>query len=167
MPRPKIGLLPAGHRMYWDQFPQLKQMGEKMYGDLRRRLSSFSEIVAPDLVDTPDKARAAVGFFRAHPVDILLIFPFGYTTGMCIAPVAASASVPIRILNAHEDSSYDYASADTAIYLHHEGVCCVPEYSGTLVELGKQFKVRTGHFGDSRFWREVEADCRGAAAART
>lgn len=27
VPRPMIGVLPTGHRMYWEQFPQLKQMG--------------------------------------------------------------------------------------------------------------------------------------------
>jgi L-arabinose isomerase len=141
-------------------------MGEKMYSELRRRLESIGDVIAPELVDTPDKARAAAGFFGSQTIDILLIFPFGYTTGMCVAPVAGGLSVPIRILNAHEDSSYDYATADTAIYLHHEGVCCIPEYAGTLVEMGKSFKVRTGHFKDNRFWSEVHADCVGAAAAR-
>lgn len=166
IPRPRIGLLPTGHRIYWDQFPQLKQMGEKMYGELRRRLEEIGEVIAPELVDTPEKARTAATFFRTQPIDILLIFPFGYTTGMCVAPVATAVSVPIRLLNAHEDSAYDFVGADTAIYLHHEGVCCIPEYAGTLVELGKAFKVRTGHFGDARFWSEVESDCLGAAAAR-
>lgn len=166
VPRPRIGVLPTGHRMYWDQFPQLKQMGERMYVDLRRHLTGFGDVIAPELVDTPEKARAAVDFFSANHIDILLIFPFGYTTGMCIAPVARSISVPIRILNAHEDSSYNYSSADTAIYLHHEGVCCIPEYAGTLVELGKKFKVLTGHFKDFRFWSEIRSDCLGAAAAR-
>ena len=152
--------------MYWDQFPELKAMGEKMYAKLHQGLQEFGEVIAPELVDTPDKARVAATFFQAHSVDILLIFPFGYTTGMCISPVVSAVSVPIRILNAHEDSAYDYKSADTAIYLHHEGVCCIPEYAGTLVELGKAFKVRTGHFKDHRFWNEVTSDCAGAAAAR-
>jgi L-arabinose isomerase len=141
-------------------------MGEKMYGELRRRLEAIGEVIAPELVDTPEKARAAAAFFTTYPIDILLIFPFGYTTGICVAPVASAITVPIRILNAHEDSAYDYTHADTATYLHHEGVCCIPEYAGTLVELGKVFKVRTGHFKDQRFWKELEADCQGAAAAR-
>ncbi len=166
VPRPRIGVLPTGHRMYWDQFPHLKQLGENMYAALRHHLEDIGEIVAPELVDTSDKARAAAAFFRAHSIDILLIFPFGYTTGMCVAPVVSGVAAPIRILNAHEDSAYDFTSADTTIYLHHEGVCCIPEYAGTLVELGRPFKVRTGHFGDGRFWSEVKADCVGAAAAR-
>jgi L-arabinose isomerase len=166
VPAPQIGLLPTGHRLYWDQFPSLKAMGEKMYGKLHRQLQQIGEVIAPELVDTPDKARAAAQFFQSKPIDILLIFPFGYTTGMCVAPVARVVDVPIRILNAHEDSSYDYQAADTATYLHHEGVCCIPEYAGTLIELGRKFKIRTGHFGDQRFWSEVRADCAGAAAAR-
>jgi L-arabinose isomerase len=166
VPRPRIGILPTGHRLYWDQFPDLKQMGQKMYADLRSRLEVFGDLVAPELVDTPEKAVAAALFFSANPIDILIVFPFGYATGMCVVPVARSVSVPIRLLNAHEDSTYDYSSADTSIYLHHEGVCCIPEYAGTLVDIGKAFKVLTGHFGDDRLWNELISDCLGAAAAR-
>ena len=43
----------------------------------------------------------------------------------------------------------------------------MPEYAGTLVSLGKRFKVLTGHFKQENFWKEVFADCTGAAAART
>src|SRR5580704_12771412 len=106
MPRPRIGVLPTGHRFYWDQFPNLKEMGQKMYGGLRKKLEQWGDVIAPDLVDTPEKAVEASRFFNLNPIDILLIFPFGYTTGMCIAPVVSSISVPIRLLNAHEDSSY-------------------------------------------------------------
>jgi len=164
--RPRIGILPTGHSIYWNQFPNLKQMGQKMYGRLCNHIEAFGEIVSPGLVDTPEKAIAAASFFRANPIDILVIFPFGYSTGMCIVPVAMSVSVPIRLLNAHEDSAYDHTSADTSIYLHHEGVCSIPEYAGTLVDIGKQFKVITGHFGDRRLWNELRSDCLGAAAAR-
>ena len=72
----------------------------------------------------------------------------------------------IRLLNAHEDTSYDYASADTATYLHHEGPCCIPAYAAGLVSIGKDFHVRSGPFNSERLWEELGADCRGAAAAR-
>jgi L-arabinose isomerase len=166
VPRPRIGLLPTGHSFYWDQFPNLKEKGQKMYAELRGRLEVFGELVSPELVDTHEKAIAAASFFRSNQIDILVVFPFGYTTGMCVVPVAKSVSVPIRLLNGHEDSTYDYTSADTSIYLHHEGVCCIPEYAGTLIDLGKPFKVVTGHFGDARLWNELRSDCIGAAAAR-
>jgi len=164
--RPRIGLLPTGHFYYWDQFPDLKAMGERMYARLRSRLEQIGDVLAPGLVDTPEKAVEAGEFFQREQSDILLVFPFGYTTGMCVVPAVERIDVPIRLLNAHEDSSYDYASADTTVYLHHEGVCCIPEYSSALVNMGRQFRVRTGHFGDERLWNEIRSDCMGAAAAR-
>ena len=164
--KPKIGLLPTGHFYYWPQFPTLKDMGMKMYKRLLGMLKERAEVVAPDLVDTYDKGENAAKLFKAEDVDMILIFPLGYTTSMQIVPVARELYVPIRILNAHEDSSYDYTKADTAVYLHHEGVCCIPEYAGALVNLGRKFRVRTGFFDQSRLWEELEADFRGAAAAK-
>ena len=164
--RPRIGLLPTGHFYYWDQFPRLKAMGQAMYAKLRKHLEAIGDVLAPELVDTKEKAEAAGEFFKSQPIDILLVFPFGYTTGMCVVPAVRDLTVPIRLVSAHEDSSYDYKSADTTEYLHHEGPCCIPEYSAALVSMGKAFKVRSGHFGQQRLWDELAADCMGAAAAR-
>lgn len=163
--RPKIGLLPTGHKIYWGQFSNLKDMGTNMYNKLFDKLSEIGEVISPGLVDTHEKSVAAAEMFKDSKIDILLIFPFGYTTGMMIVPVVKDINVPIRILNAHEDSTYDYKNADTAVYLHHEGPCCVPEYSGALVTLGKKFKVLTGHFQMPALWEEIRRTCIGAAVA--
>ncbi len=96
----------------------------------------------------------------------MLVCPLGYTTGIVVLPCVKQLDVPIRILNTHLDNSYDYKTADTTIYLYHEGPCCVPEYAAGLVNMGRKFKVRTGPFSSQRFWQEVSADCAGAAAAR-
>jgi L-arabinose isomerase len=164
--RPKIGLLPTGHFYYWSQFPKLKEMGTRMYKKLLNMLEERAEVVAPELIDTAEKAREAVRYFKEEKVDMVLVFPFGYTPSMLVVPAAYELDVPIRILNAHEDSSYDYTTADTTVYLHHEGVCCIPEYAGAMVNLGRKFRVRTGFFDQPRLWEELEADFRGAAAAR-
>lgn len=164
--KPKIGLLPTGHFYYWPQFPALKEMGMKMYRNLLEMLNENADVVAPELVDTMEKSRKAANLLKREDVDILLIFPLGYTPSMQIVPVVRELDVPVRILNAHEDRSYDFTTADTAVYLHHEGVCCVPEYSGALVNLGKKFRVRTGFFDDPRLRMELKADIRGAAAAK-
>ncbi len=163
--RPRIGLLPTGHKIYWGQFPNLKKMGTAMYEKLLARLEQFGDVVSPGLVDTYESAVEAAKILKEGDVDILLIFPFGYNTGTMIVPAVRSVDVPIRILNAHENSSYDYKTADTELYLHHEGACCVPEYSGTLVTLGRKFRVITGHFGQEHFWEEIRRDCLGMAAA--
>lgn len=163
--KPRIGLLPTGHKIYWGQFPELKKMGEAMYKKLVDHLNEIGEVVAADLVDTEQSALEAAEFFTKNQIDILLIFPFGYTTGMMIVPACKTVNCPIRIINAHEDSSYDYKNSDTAFYLHHEGPCCIPEYAGTLVTLEKKFKVISGHFGQQRMWEEIKRDCVGAATA--
>jgi len=166
VPRPRIGVLPTGHFYYWDQFPELMKMGKRMYAKLRENLEKIGDVIAPDLVDNIEKARKAGEFLQKQDIDILLIFPFGYTPGMCVIPAVEGLDVPLRILNAHEDSSYDYKTADTTVYLHHEGVCCIPEYAAGLISIGKKFKVRTGPFSSERLWNEISADCLGAATAR-
>lgn len=133
---------------------------------LRNIIAQFGDVVAPDLVDTEEKSREAAELFKREDPDLLLVFPLGYAPSMNMVPTVAGLDVPVRILNAHEDRSYDYARADTTIYLHHEGVCCIPEYSGALVNLGKRFRVRTGALDDPRLQAEIRADCLGAAAAR-
>ena len=164
--RPRIGLLPTGHSYYWPQFPGLKEMGLRMYGKFLEMLKRYADVVSPDLVDTTEKAEQAGSLFKNGNIDMVLIFPLGYTTSMNVVPAVKGLDVPIRLLNAHEDRSYDYQKADTAVYLHHEGVCCVPEYSGALVSIGKPFRVRTGFFGEPRLEAELVADFTGAAAAR-
>jgi L-arabinose isomerase len=166
MPRPRIGFLPTGHEIYWSQFEGLRERCLAMRDRFLAELAKCGEVVAPDLVDTPERAAAAGELFRRQRVDLVIIFPLGYTTGMVMVPAVHSLSVPLRLLNAHVDSGYDYRQADTAEYLYHEGPCCVPEYAGTLVQLGKRFRVCTGYLGQERLWAELRADCLGAACAR-
>ena len=166
MVRPRIGLLPAGHLIYWGQFPGLKEMGLNMYEQFSQRLGQIGEVISPGLVDTKEKAWEAGKFFKEKDIDILLILPLGYTTGIVVLPCVKQLDVPVRILNSHLDSSYDYKTADTAIYLYYEGPCCIPEYAAGLVNMGQKFKVRSGPITSSRLWKEVAADCNGSAAAR-
>lgn len=163
--KPKIGLLPTGLSMYWQQYPGLKDRGLKMYDELVEHLSEFGEVFSPGLVDTDETAAQAAEFFKNQEIDILLIFPFGYTTGAMIIPSVRVINCPIRLVNAHVDSSYDYKNADTEEYLFHEGPCCIPEYSGAMVSQGKKFKVITGYFGQKALWDEIRHCCLGAAAA--
>ena len=64
VPRPVIGLLPIGHFYYWDQFPELREMGIRMYDKLKGHLKKIGDIAAPELVDTMGKAKKAGRFFR-------------------------------------------------------------------------------------------------------
>ena len=164
--KPKIGLLATGHLIYWDQFPGLKDMCMNMYRELIAQLEKIGDVVSPGLVDTKEKSENAGAYFKKEEIDIILVCPLGYTTGMVLLPCVKQLDVPIRILNTHIDSSYDLKNADTTEYLYHEGPCCIPEYAAGLMSIQKKFRVRTGPFSAQRFWEEVTADCNGAAAAR-
>lgn len=123
MARPRIGLLATGHLIYWDQFPGLKDMCMKMYDELIAHLEIIGDVTTPGLVDTKEKSENAGAFFRKEEIDIILVCPLGYTTGMVLLPCVKQLDVPIRILNTHIDSSYDLKSADTTVYLYREGPC--------------------------------------------
>jgi hypothetical protein len=47
MARPRIGLLATGHLIYWDQFPNLKEMGMQMYNELITHLEKIGDVVSP------------------------------------------------------------------------------------------------------------------------
>lgn len=151
MPRPRIGLLQTGHLIYWGQFPGLKEMSTKMCEELITRLEKFGDVITPGLVDTQEKAEQAGRFFIEKGIDILLVFPVGYTTGMVMVPCVRQLDVPIRVLNSHIEGTYDYKTADTTIYLYHEGPCCIAEYAAGLVNMGKKFEIRTGPLTSKKF----------------
>ena len=163
--RPRIGLLSTGHKVYWSQFPGLYEQGMAMNAEMVRHLQEIGDVVESGLVDTPERAWEAADLFRKSDIDILLVFPLGYCTGMTVAPVAKTIDVPVRIINAHVDMCYDYASADTKEYLYHEGPCCVPEFSSVFVVMEKPFQVITGSMQQDALWERIRKDCLGAAAA--
>lgn len=163
--KPRIGLLSTGHKVYWSQFPGLCEQGMAMNETMVEGLKKIGDVVESGLVDSPERAKEAAELFKKSDIDILLVFPLGYCTGMTVAPVAKALDVPVRIINAHVDETYDYATADTKEYLYHEGPCCVPEFSSVFVILEKKFKVITGCMQDESFWNMIKVDCMGAAAA--
>ncbi len=165
--RPKIGLMYTGLAAYWPQYPEFLEIGSNMYDKYIKRFREVGEVVEAKFVDTPEKSEEAGKMFAREGIDILFILPFGYTTGMIIVPCVnqIAGNVPLRLLATHEDATYDYKNATTSQFLHHSGICCIPEYSGTLVRLQRAFKVITGWLEDERFWTEIRRDSIGAAAA--
>jgi hypothetical protein len=47
MVRSRIGLLPTGYSYYWDQFPGLKETGQRMYDKLRAGKVVGRAVVVP------------------------------------------------------------------------------------------------------------------------
>ena len=45
--RPRIGLLPTGHKIDWRRYPTLRERGLEMYEKLVARLADFGEVISP------------------------------------------------------------------------------------------------------------------------
>jgi L-arabinose isomerase len=164
--KPKIGFLFTGLEVYWSQYPEFVEIGSNMYEKYIKNLAKIGEVIPAKFVDNPERSEEAGRMFKENDIDILFILPFGYNTGMIIVPCIRQLDIPIRLLATHEDATYDYKTADTARYLHHSGICCIPEYASTLVSLERKFRVITGWLQDKRFWEEIEKDAIGAAAGK-
>ncbi len=164
--KPKIGFMFTGLKAYWAQFPQFLEIGSHMVEKYLKEFEKIGEVVQAKFIDTPEQSEQAGKMFQENDIDILFILPFGYNTGMIIVPCIRKLDVPIRLLATHEDATYDYKTADTAGYLHHSGICCIPEYASTLVRMGRKFRVITGWLKDQRFWDEIAKDSLGASAGK-
>jgi len=164
--RPKIGLMYTGLKVYWAQYPQFVEIGSNMYEKYLKEFKKIGDVVEAKFIDTPELSGQAGKMFKEKDIDILFILPFGYSTGMIIVPCVKQLDVPVRLLATHEDATYDYKNADTAQWLHHTGICCIPEYASTLVRIDKKFRVITGWLKDRRFWTEIEKDSIGAAVGK-
>ncbi|MDR1043113.1 MAG: hypothetical protein LBL54_04330 [Clostridiales Family XIII bacterium] len=163
--RPVIGLLFTSLKAYLPQFPSFAEVADRMSAKYVKRLEEFGDVLLERVYD-PEGSAAAGDRFAAANIDILLVLPFGYTTGMIAMPAIRAVDCPLRLLATHEDATYDYANAEDKDWLHHSGICCISEYAGTLVRLGRRFRVLTGWFGDDGFWNEIRREAMGAAAAR-
>ncbi|MCL1896426.1 MAG: hypothetical protein FWG03_07770 [Clostridiales bacterium] len=164
--RPKIGLLYSGLAAYWPQYPEFQEIGANMLKRYLKEFEKVGDVVLQAFIDTAEKSEEAGRAFAEEKIDMLFVMPFGYTTGMVVLPAIRQAACPVRLLATHEDATYDYKTAPDNVWLHHSGICCMPEYAGTLVRMGIPFKVITGWLEDPRFWSEIYRDATGAAAAR-
>ena len=52
MVRPRIGLLPTGHLIYWDQFPGLKEMALGMLDEAREHLDKIGDVIIVKPIDS-------------------------------------------------------------------------------------------------------------------
>lgn len=48
---PRIGLLPTGLQIYWEQYPRLRERGMAMYDQLVDGLSAFGEVIPGDILN--------------------------------------------------------------------------------------------------------------------
>ncbi|HTQ57308.1 MAG TPA: L-fucose/L-arabinose isomerase family protein [Bryobacteraceae bacterium] len=164
----RIGVFGIGLAAYWPQFPGMKERLEGYRHEIEGRVGALNcDVVSAGLVDTPEAAQAAGQLLRREDVDLILCHAATYATSSQVLPVVQKAGVPVLVLNLQPSAALDYETADTAEWLAHCSVCCVPEIANAFARSRIEFQVVSGQLRDDPdAWREIEDWCRAAAVAR-
>ena len=147
--------------------PQAQVDGSEHVWQLRELLDPLGEVVAPELVDTPQKATEAGEMFLRAEVDLLLVFLSATRRAWICCRQSKGWMYRSDCLTRTRIARMITLRRIRTDYLHHEGVCCIPEFAGRANESRTPFAVRTGSFADERLRQELRADFAGAAAARS
>lgn len=164
----KVGVFGIGLAAYWSQFEGLKEAIDGHLRHVESQVEQWAYVVAGGLVDSAQRGAQAGDLFAQADVDLLVCYAGTYATSTHVLPVVQRAGVPIIVLNLQPTAGLDYATAETAEWLSHCGICPVPEMAGVFLRAEITFSVITGMlYDDAEAWEEVKAWCSAAGVART
>jgi L-arabinose isomerase len=159
----RVGLIGAGHRIYWNQFEGLRKVMLKKMETFRQKLILHQvEAVDFGLIDDSESAYKALEAIRKAELDLLFIDMVTYATSATFAPLIQSLTVPMVMVALQPLKAMDYTQGTTFIQLTNDDICSVPEFCSVAVRMGKKpppviFGVLEG---DEEADREIETWCR-------
>lgn len=158
----KIGVFAVAHATYWAQFEGLYEniMGyHKDFCDMVK--SNDVEVIDFGMMDSSEKAYAAVPEILSANVDILFCNMVTYATSSVFAPIIREVDKPMVLTTLQPKAALDYTKANTFMQLENDNICSVPEFMGVAVRLGKKIHdVIIGKlYGDNEAEREIAKWC--------
>lgn len=158
----KIGVFAVAHATYWAQFEGLYEniMGyHKDFCDMVK--SNDVEVIDFGMMDSSEKAYAAVPEILSANVDILFCNMVTYATSSVFAPIIREVDKPMVLTALQPKAALDYTKANTFMQLENDNICSVPEFMGVAVRLGKKIHdVIIGKlYGDNEAEREIAKWC--------
>ena len=158
----RVGIFAVAHATYWDQFPGLEDNILGYHRDFCEMVASNDvEIMDFGMVDSNEKAYAALKQIKAACVDILFCNMVTYATSSVFAPIIRQADMPVVLIALQPRKALDYTQASTFMQLENDNICSVPEFTGVAVRMGKQIAdVIVGHlYGDTQAQQELRQWC--------
>jgi len=138
IPTAKIGIFAVGHAVYWQQFEGLLDSLMGYHSEFQKLIEKNDvQIIDFGMIDSSEKAFAAVDQIQAAGVDILFCNMATYATSSVFAPIVQRAGCPIVLTALQPLSGLDYSRASTYLQLENDNICSVPEFTGVAVRLGK------------------------------
>ncbi len=135
----RVGVLYAGHRRYWGQFPGSREAtvdGAKRFEAILRGLGA--EVVMPDiLVDATEKSFEAGRALREAGIDLLFVYLHTYCASGFWVPGILDLSVPIVLVCLPQ--SFDFESEYiTGTAIKRGSPCQLPEAWSALLRVGRE-----------------------------
>ncbi len=158
----KIGVFAVAHATYWAQFDGLYEniMGyHKDFCDMTAK--NQVEVVDFGMIDSSEKAYAAVSEILAANVDVLFCNMVTYATSSVFAPIIREVNKPCVLIALQPRAALDYTKANTFMQLENDNICSVPEFIGVANRLDRKVHdVIIGClYGDAQAEKEVAKWC--------
>ena len=135
----RIGIFAVAHAVYWQQFEGLEAniMGyHKEFCDMVAKQDV--EVIDFGMIDSSEKAYAAVPKILAANVDVLFCNMVTYATSSVFAPIVKEVNKPMVLVALQPRAALDYTKASTFMQLENDNICSVPEFTGVAIRLGKK-----------------------------
>lgn len=158
----KIGIFAVAHATYWGQFEGLQENIMGYHKDFCEMVKKQEvEVVDFGMVDSSEKAYAAVEKIQAANVDVLFCNMVTYATSSVFAPIIREVNKPMVLVALQPKEALDYTKASTFMQLENDNICSVPEFTGVAVRLSKKVDdVIIGClYDDEDAQKEVEKWC--------
>ena len=135
----KIGIFAVSHSTYDAQFPGLYDNLGKYHGDLISKIKSNQvEVVDFGMIDTSEKAYAALPKMQGAGLDLIVCNMVTYATSSVFAPIIRDVNVPVILTALQPLSKLDYSKASTFMQLENDNICSVPEFIGVAYRLNRK-----------------------------
>lgn len=174
----RVGILVAGHREYWAQFPgcreQLLRNADNFVALIRRCGADAVTYTAADgtqMCDSTEESYRAGVYFKSQDIDILILFLTTYVaSGRYMQGVLASGA-PVVVVGYQAPSNF--STRQMAEDIFWGSVCPVPEACNALTRCGNPpVGVHIGEYYkeprfDAHFEKEILEWCLAAGALRS
>jgi len=135
----KIGVFAVAHATYWDQFEGLYDNIMSYHAELLKKTEANEvEVIDFGMIDSSEKAYAAIPEILSANVDVLFCNMVTYATSSVFAPIIKEINKPMVLVALQPRAALDYTQANTFMQLENDNICSVPEFTGVAIRLGKK-----------------------------
>jgi L-arabinose isomerase len=134
-----IGVFGVGLATYWHQFDGLLDIMQEKQGKFRKKLETYEVNVFDfGLIDTSEKAYAAIPLIQEKSIDLLFVDMLTYATSETFAPLVQALQIPLVLVALQSIKAMNYSQGSTFMQLCNDDICSVPEFCSVAVRMGKK-----------------------------